>query len=113
MGRKNLTEQVRTLEAEVNFLRNKANNLQQQNARFAEGQKQINRQVDGIMCAVALKYGEEKKDDETGETIGYRCALPMENVFGGLVDYEIRAERDSENNEYVIGAVKKIKKGDA
>lgn len=69
------------------------------------GTIQTNRAVDAILAQVAITYGEEAKDEETGVSIGRRIALPFLQVDDVLGKYEVRARRDDETDQYIIGVV--------
>lgn len=67
------------------------------------GAIQLQAASDALATAVALRYGEVVKDDETGEEIGWRLTVPMFSMLEMREKYEIHARRDEAENAYILG----------
>lgn len=70
-----------------------------------KGMAEINATVDSLLAQLAIKYGENVTDDD-GNNIGYRLTLAKYSVEETLGTYEVRAQRDKDEN-YVVGVMKR------
>lgn len=105
-------DQIKMLKKELGRFRKKVDDQARAEKRLrglldeaASGTIQMNRAVDAILAQVAITYGEEVKDEETGVSLGRRIALPFLRVDDVLGKYEVRARRDAETDRYIIGVV--------
>lgn len=71
------------------------------------GDRQMHMAVDAILAQAAVKYGAPVRDEESGEPLGYRLVLPAFSIEKTLNRFEVRARRDEEAAEYVIGAMER------
>lgn len=69
--------------------------------------KEAHRAVDAILAQTAVKYGEQVKDDETGDDIGYRLVVPIFSIDDTLGRLEVKARRDVEAGEYIVGVMER------
>ncbi len=97
-------DKVKRLEHELGRYQKKVGELMKANAqlaRRAEGVAEISMATDALLAQVAIIYGEDVIDEDTGLTIGMRLTLPKFDVRKVYRQYEVHARRDGEN--YVIG----------
>lgn len=97
-------DKVKRLEHELGRYQKKVGELMKVNAqlaRRAEGVAEISMATDALLAQVAIIYGEDVTDEDTGLTIGMRLTLPKFDVRKVYRQYEVHARRDGEN--YVIG----------
>ena len=57
--------------------------------------------LDSWLAAIAAKHGERREED--GELLGYRIAVPADDVATALRRYTVKAGKDGKTGEYVIG----------
>ena len=55
-----------------------------------------------ILAAVAVEYGEERRDEETGEVLGHRLSIDRALMQRGR---KVCAEVDKAGNRYILGVV--------
>lgn len=89
----------------TDFYRKKTHQLAQEVIKLRTASAQVGEIVDGILVQVAKRYGEEVKDEETGELIGYRLKIATPDRDG----CEVRA--NSEEGEYTIGIILPMQEG--
>ena len=97
-------DKVKKLEHELGRYQKKVGDLMKLNAqlsRRAEGVAEISMATDALLAQVALTYGEDVIDEDTGLPIGMRLTLPKFDVRETYRQYEVHARRDGES--YVIG----------
>lgn len=97
-------DKVKRLEHELGRYQKKVGELMKVNAqlaRCAEGVAEISMATDALLAQVAIIYGEDVIDEDTGLTIGMRLTLPKFDVRKVYRQYEVHARRDGEN--YIIG----------
>lgn len=70
-------------------------------ARRAAGVSEISMATDALLAQVAIAYGEDAVDPNTGAVIGKRLTLPKFDARETYRKYEVHARRDGEN--YIIG----------
>lgn len=69
--------------------------------------KEAHRAVDAILAQTSVKYGEQVKDDETGDDIGYRLVVPIFSIDDTLGRFEVKARRDVVAGEYIVGVMER------
>lgn len=97
-------DKVKRLEHELGRYQKKVGELMKINAqlaRRAEGVAEISMATDALLTQVAIIYGEDVIDEDTGLTIGMRLTLPKFDARETYRKYEVHARRDGES--YVIG----------
>lgn len=109
-------DRVQELERELGRYQKKVGDLQKQNARLAKealGIHEMSIGIDAWMAQVAMKYGEETKDPETGEKTGWRLFVPLFDARETCGKYEVHTWKIGEggNAQYVTGVGERI--GDA
>lgn len=72
-----------------------------------KGSAETNKAVDAILAQAALKYGEQARDEDTGEELGWRLSIPMFTVSDTLERYEVRTRRDDTTREYIVGVMER------
>lgn len=70
-------------------------------ARRAAGVSEISMATDALLAQVAIAYGEDAVDPNTGAVIGKRLTLPKFDARETYRKYEVHARRDEE--QYIIG----------
>ena len=97
-------DKVKRLEHELGRYQKKVGELMKINAQLAhraDGVAEISMATDALLAQVAIIYGEDVIDEDTGLTIGMRLTLPKFDVRNIYRQYEVHARRDGEN--YIIG----------
>ena len=97
-------DKVKRLEHELGRYQKKVGELMKINAqlaRRADGVAEISMATDALLTQVAIVYGEDVIDEDTGLTIGMRLTLPKFDVRTVYRQYEVHARKDGEN--YIIG----------
>lgn len=98
-------DKVKRLEHELGRYQKKVGELMKINAqlaRRADGVAEISMATDALLAQVAIIYGEDVVDEDTGLTIGMRLTLPKFDVRKVYRQYEVHARKDGDN--YIIGA---------
>lgn len=105
-------DKIKRLEKEIGRYKKKVADQAKENEKLRQslklahdGNAQTQRAVDALMAQVAITYGEVVTDEETGEKLGYSLSLPAFSVDETLAEFEVRARRDVEKNQYVVGVV--------
>jgi hypothetical protein len=75
--------------------------LNAQLSRRAAGVAEISIATDALLAQVAITYGEDAVDPDTGAAIGKRLTLPKFDARETYRKYEVHARRDGE--QYIIG----------
>lgn len=70
-----------------------------------EGARELQRAMDGVLMAAALEHGEEVRNDQTGETVGWRLWIPDIDAGRMAEQYLLHARKDLENGGYVVSVV--------
>lgn len=70
-----------------------------------EGALELQRAMDGVLMAAALEHGEAVKNDQTGETVGWRLRIPDIDAGRMAEQYLLHARKDLENGGYVVSVV--------
>lgn len=70
-----------------------------------EGARELQRAMDGVLMAAALEHGEEVRNDQTGETVGWRLRLPDIDAGQMAEHYLLHARKDLEKGGYVLSVV--------
>lgn len=70
-----------------------------------EGALELQRAMDGVLMAAALEHGEAVKNDQTGETVGWRLRLPDIDAGRMAEQYLLHARKDQEKGGYVLSVV--------
>ena len=97
-------DKVKRLEHELGRYQKKIGELMKVNAqlaRRADGVAEISMATDALLAQVAIIYGEDVVDEDTGLTIGMRLTLPKFDVRKVYRQYEVHARKDGDN--YIIG----------
>lgn len=97
-------DKVKRLEHELGRYQKKVGELMKVNAqlaRRADGVAEISMATDALLAQVAIIYGEDVVDEDTGLTIGMRLTLPKFDVRKVCRQYEVHARKDGDN--YIIG----------
>lgn len=97
-------DKVKRLEHELGRYQKKVGELMKINAqlaRRADGVAEISMATDALLAQVAIIYGEDVIDEDTGLTIGMRLTLPKFDVRKVYRQYEVHARKDGDN--YIIG----------
>lgn len=97
-------DKVKRLEHELGRYQKKVGELMKLNAQFskrASGVAEISIATDALLAQVAIAYGEDAVDPDTGAVIGKRLMLLKFDARETYRKYEVHARRDGEN--YIIG----------
>lgn len=97
-------DKVKRLEHELGRYQKKVGELMKLNAQLSQrtaGVAEISIATDALLAQVAIIYGEDVIDEDTGLTIGMRLMLPKFDVRKVYRQYEVHARRDGGN--YIIG----------
>ena len=97
-------DKVKRLEHELGRYQKKDGELMKLNAQLskrASGVAEISIATDALLAQVAIAYGEDAVDPDTGAVIGKRLMLPKFDARETYRKYEVHARRDGEN--YIIG----------
>ena len=97
-------DKVKKLKHEIGRHEKRCGDLMKLNAQLskrAAGVAEISIATDALLAQVAIIYGEDVIDEDTGLTIGMRLTLPKFDVRKVYRQYEVHARRDGEN--YIIG----------
>lgn len=97
-------DKVKKLKHEIGRYEKRCGDLMKLNAQLskrAAGVAEISIATDALLAQVAIIYGEDVIDEDTGLTIGMRLTLPKFDVRKVYRQYEVHARRDGEN--YIIG----------
>lgn len=97
-------DKVKRLEHELGRYQKKVGELMKLNAQLskrAAGVSEISIATDALLAQVAIAYGEDAVDPDTGAVIGKRLMLPKFDARETYRKYEVHARRDDEN--YIIG----------
>ena len=97
-------DKVKRLEHELGRYQKKVGELMKINeqlAHHADGVAEISMATDALLAQVAIIYGEDVIDEDTGLTIGMRLTLPKFDVRKVYRQYEVHARKDGDN--YIIG----------
>ena len=97
-------DKIKKLKHEIGRYEKRCGDLMKLNAqlsRRAAGVAEISIATDALLAQVAIIYGEDVIDEDTGLTIGMRLTLPKFDVRKVYRQYEVHARRDGEN--YIIG----------
>ena len=97
-------DKVKRIEHELGRYQKKVGELMKLNAQLskrAAGVSEISIATDALLAQVAIAYGEDAVDPDTGAVIGKRLVLPKFDARETYRKYEVHARRDDEN--YIIG----------
>jgi hypothetical protein len=97
-------DKVKRLEHELGRYQKKVGELMKANAQLARraaGVAEISIATDALLAQVAITYGEDAVDPDTGAVIGKRMTLPKFDAREIYRKYEVHARRDGE--QYIIG----------
>ena len=97
-------DKIKKLEHELGRYQKNVGELLKVNAqlaRRADGVAEISMATDALLAQVAIIYGEDVVDEDTGLTIGMRLTLPKFDVRKVYRQYEVHARKDGDN--YIIG----------
>lgn len=97
-------DKIKQLEHELGRYEKKVGDLMKVNAQLAKrarGVAEISIATDALLAQVAIAYGEDAVDPDTGAVIGKRLMLPKFDARETYRKYEVHARRDGEN--YIIG----------
>ena len=105
-------DKIKRLEHELGRYRKKVmdqgTTIQEQHKALMQadnGNRETQMLVDAVLTAATLACGTAARDQDTGEDIGWRLALPMFDIKEIREKYEIRARRDEQAQTYVLGVV--------
>ena len=70
-----------------------------------EGARELQLAMDGVLMAAALEHGEAVKNDQTGETVGWRLRIPDIDAGRMAEQYLLHTRKDLENGGYVVSVV--------
>lgn len=97
-------DKAKRLEHELGRYQKKVGELMKLNAQLSQraaGVAEISIATDALLAQVAIAYGEDAVDPDTGAVIGKRLMLPKFDARETYRRYEVHARRDGEN--YIIG----------
>ena len=97
-------DKIKNLKHEIGRYEKRCGDLMKLNAQLskrASGVAEISIATDALLAQVAIAYGEDAVDPDTGAVIGKRLMLPKFDVRKVYQQYEVHARRDGEN--YIIG----------
>ena len=97
-------DKIKQLEHELGRYEKRCGDLLKLNAqlsRRAAGVAEISIATDALLAQVAITYGEDAVDPDTGAAIGKRLTLPKFDARETYRKYEVHARRDGES--YIIG----------
>lgn len=97
-------DKIKKLKHELGRYEKRCGDLMKLNAQLSQraaGVAEISIATDALLAQVAIVYGEDVIDEDTGLTIGMRLTLPKFDVRKVYRQYEVHARRDGEN--YIIG----------
>lgn len=97
-------DKVKKLKHEIGRYEKRCGDLMKLNAQLskrAAGVSEISIAIDALLAQVAIAYGEDAVDPDTGAVIGKRLMLPKFDARETYRRYEVHARRDGEN--YIIG----------
>lgn len=102
---KNLKEQLANAQRYAARLEAMCKSQDRGLAEAQEGARELQRAMDGVLMAAALEHGEEVKNGQTGETVGWRLRLPDIDAGRMAEQYLLHARKDLENGGYVVSVV--------
>ena len=97
-------DKIKKLKYELGRYEKRCGDLMKLNAQLskrASGVAEISIATDALLAQLAIIYGEDVIDEDTGLTIGMRLTLPKFDVRKVYRQYEVHARRDGE--DYIIG----------
>lgn len=97
-------DKIKQLEHELGRYEKRCGDLMKLNAqlsRRAAGVAEISIATDALLAQVAMAYGEDAVDPDTGAVIGKRLTLPKFDARETYRKHEVHARSDGEN--YIIG----------
>lgn len=97
-------DKIKQLEHELGRYEKRCGDLMKLNAqlsRRANGVAEISIATDALLAQVAIAYGEDAVDPDTGAVIGKRLTLPKFDARETYRKYEVHARKDGE--QYIIG----------
>lgn len=97
-------DKIKKLKHEIGRYEKRCGDLMKLNAQLskrASGVAEISIATDALLAQVAIAYGEDAVDPDTGAAIGKRLMLPKFDARETYRKYEVHARRDGEN--YIIG----------
>lgn len=97
-------DKVKKLKHEIGRYEKRCGDLMKLNAQLskrAAGVSEISIAIDALLAQVAIAYGEDAVDPDTGAVIGKRLMLPKFDAREIYRRYEVHARRDGE--KYIIG----------
>ena len=97
-------DKIKQLERELGCYEKRCGDLMKLNAQLskrASGVAEISIATDALLAQVAIAYGEDAVDPDTGAVIGKRLTLPKFDARETYRKYEVHARRDGE--QYIIG----------
>lgn len=97
-------DKIKKLKHEIGRYEKRCGDLMKLNAQLskrASGVAEISIATDALLAQVAIAYGEDAVDPDTGAVIGKRLMLPKFDARETYRKYEVHARRDGEN--YIIG----------
>lgn len=97
-------DKIKKLKHEIGRYEKRCGDLMKLNAQLskrASGVAEISIATDALLAQVAIAYGEDAVDPDTGAVIGKRLTLPKFDARETYRKYEVHARRDGEN--YIIG----------
>lgn len=97
-------DKIKKLKHEIGRYEKRCGDLMKLNAQLSQraaGVAEISIATDALLAQVAIIYGEDVIDEDTGLTIGMRLTLPKFDVRKVYRQYEVHARSDGEN--YIIG----------
>lgn len=97
-------DKVKKLKHEIGRYEKRCGDLMKLNAQLskrAAGVSEISIATDALLAQVAIAYGEDAVDPDTGAVIGKRLMLPKFDARETYRKYEVHARRGDEN--YIIG----------
>lgn len=103
--KKTMKEELAWYRTRAAQLREQVERLEEALDRHSDGTAQLQMAADALLCQVALVYGQPVEDEETGQVLGRRLTLPLYEAGELLARYQVRARKDPEKGEYVVGVV--------
>ena len=77
----------------------------QELAEAQQGAEELQAAMDGVMMAAVLSLGEEFREVDGQDVVGWRLRLPAVDVRSLHARYQLHARRDQEEGVYVISVV--------
>lgn len=102
---KNLKEQLSNAQRYAARLEAMCKRQDQELAEAQQGAAELQAAMDGVMMAAVLSLGEEVREVDGQDVVGWRLRLPAVDVRSLHARYQLHARRDQEEGGYVVSVV--------